>query len=379
MIAVDDPSQLAGLLFVVPVALVAIEFGLRGGLGAAALASAVTLAWWETRNANLSALAYANRFLVFTVVGGLTGHLSEQRRRWAEEADRWFEMSNDMLAIASLDGYFRRLNSSWEDCLGYSRSELVARPYVEFVHPDDVQRTLEAAKSLGAGPSELANFENRYRSRDGEWRWLLWSKRSDGHRIYAVAKDITERKSLESEREKMLERAEAVARTDPLTGLANRRAWDEQLKRELARAHRRHHPLAVVVLDLDHFKAFNDKHGHPAGDALLREAGASWSLALRSDDFLARYGGDEFGILLPDCPPDFAETVLERIRSGTPSPCSCSAGVAHWNGAETAEALLVRADSALYAAKRSGHTHAVADGPADAVARLGLEPRTDGL
>ncbi len=365
MIAVDDPSQLTGLLFVVPVALIAVESGLAGGLGAAAIAALVTLGFWQASGASLSVLAYTNRFLVFLVVGGLVGRLSEQRGRSAEEADRWFEMSNDMLAIASLDGYFKRLNSSWEDCLGYTRSELMARPYVEFVHPDDVQSTLEAARALGAGPSELTNFENRYRSRDGEWHWLLWSKRSDGHQIYAVAKDINDRKRVESERERLLERAEAVARTDPLTGLANRRAWDEQLTRELARAHRGNHPLAVVMLDLDNFKAFNDKHGHPAGDALLQKVSANWGLGLRAGDFLARYGGDEFGLLLPDCPPDFAKTVLERVRVGIPPPCSCSAGIAHWHGAETAEELVARADAALYAAKESNRARSSAGPAAD--------------
>lgn len=165
------------------------------------------------------------------------------------------------------------------------------------------------------------------------------------------------------ERRRMLESAAAIALTDPLTGLANRRAWEEELRREVARARRHSERLALVMLDLDHFKELNDTHGHQAGDTVLAEAAASWRTAVRTTDFLARYGGDEFAMLLPDCPDEYGETVLERIRTAIPPGCSCSAGIAYWDGNEKAEALLSRADAALYAAKRAGRNKAVrADG-----------------
>ncbi|MDQ6820392.1 MAG: diguanylate cyclase [Actinomycetota bacterium] len=358
-IAIDDPSELVGLFFVIPIALIAIEFGLLGGL-AMAVTAALTIAIWSVLSStNLSAVGYITRIVTFVVLGGVVGRLAEQREHLNAEADRWFEMSNDMLATASLDGHFTRLNASWERCLGYSMTELMSRPYVELIHPDDLQPTIEAAASLAAGPSDVVNFENRYRTKDGQWRWLLWSARSDGRQIYAVAKDISERKAVESERQELLERAEAVARTDSLTGLANRRAWEEELQREVARARRNQYRLAVVMLDLDQFKEFNDKHGHQAGDELLREASANWRIALRVSDFVARYGGDECGMLLPDCPPHYAESVLERIRAVTPGGCGCSAGIAYWDGAETAETMVSRADAALYAAKHAGRNQAI--------------------
>jgi diguanylate cyclase (GGDEF)-like protein len=164
------------------------------------------------------------------------------------------------------------------------------------------------------------------------------------------------------ERRRMLASAAQIALTDPLTGLANRRAWEEELRREVARARRNSHRLALVMLDLDHFKELNDSQGHQAGDTVLAEAAASWRNAVRTTDFLARYGGDEFAMLLPDCPDEYGETVLERIRTAIPPGCSASAGIAYWNGAETAEALLARADAALYEAKRAGRNTSVRAG-----------------
>jgi diguanylate cyclase (GGDEF)-like protein len=164
------------------------------------------------------------------------------------------------------------------------------------------------------------------------------------------------------ERRRMLKAAAAIALTDPLTGLANRRAWEDELRREVARARRTSHRLALVMLDLDHFKQLNDTRGHQAGDTVLAEAAASWRSTVRTTDFLARYGGDEFAMLLPDCPAEYGETVLERIRTAIPADCSCSAGIAYWDGRETAEKLLSRADAALYEAKRAGRNTSVTAG-----------------
>jgi len=291
--------------------------------------------------------------------------LTEAKRAERERAEleqissRWFEMSNDMLCEASLDGYFTRLNSAWERCLGFTGPELMAQPYLDLVHPDDVESTMTAAGGLAAGDSEIFDFENRYATQDGGWRWLLWSARSDGQKIYAVAKDITERKELEIERDELLKIAEAVARTDQLTGLPNRRAWDDELAREVARTRRTKERLAVVMLDIDRFKQFNDSQGHQAGDTLLHEAATNWRLVLRVSDFVARYGGDEFGMLLPDCPPHYAAVALDRVRTATPKGHTCSAGIAYWDGQESAESLVARADGALYAAKQAGRDRAI--------------------
>ena len=176
-------------------------------------------------------------------------------------------------------------------------------------------------------------------------------------------------------RERLLtmHRLNRLARTDELTDLPNRRAWEDTLERDLARAGRERTSAAVGILDLDHFKAFNDSNGHPAGDDLLRKSAQSWIRLLRDSDLIARIGGEEFGVLLNHPGDDAAiEIMLERIRIATPGGETCSIGAVRWDGRESAGQLMHRADVALYAAKEAGRNRvivaetklSVADSPA---------------
>ncbi|HEX6488269.1 MAG TPA: diguanylate cyclase [Candidatus Dormibacteraeota bacterium] len=149
-------------------------------------------------------------------------------------------------------------------------------------------------------------------------------------------------------------RVEALARTDSLTEAANRRHWESELDLAIARARRDGGPLCVAILDLDHFKAVNDDLGHQAGDRLLHSVALRWAVGLRQADVLGRYGGDEFAILLPSCEVEEALDVVERLRMLSVDDAPFSAGVARWNGEEGESDLLLRADGALYEAKRSG-------------------------
>jgi diguanylate cyclase (GGDEF)-like protein len=153
---------------------------------------------------------------------------------------------------------------------------------------------------------------------------------------------------------------DAQARTDQLTGLPNRRTWDDELPRELARARRGGEPLSLAILDLDRFKAYNDTYGHPAGDRLLRGAAAAWTERLRTTDLLARYGGEEFAVLLPGCDTEAATKVVECLRGAVPDDETCSIGVATWDGDESCDALVARADAALYRAKGAGRDRVIA-------------------
>ena len=141
--------------------------------------------------------------------------------------------------------------------------------------------------------------------------------------------------ALAHERADLLATLAEVARTDDLTGLSNRRAWDEALERELSRARRDGTPLCIGLADLDQFKVYNDDHGHQAGDRLLKQIAASWAAELRATDVLARYGGEEFALALPGCDLNDANILVERLRAATPEAQTCSVGLVRWDGEET--------------------------------------------
>jgi diguanylate cyclase (GGDEF)-like protein len=181
-----------------------------------------------------------------------------------------------------------------------------------------------------------------------------------GRALTAAAGQVAELLGILEERHQLVTSLARLALTDELTGLPNRRAWEEALARELARAARDDHPVCVAVIDLDGFKAFNDEHGHQAGDRLLTEAAQAWHNQLRASDLLARYGGEEFAAVIPAWPLTTAVEVVERLRATTPGGLTASAGVASWNRVESGAELFGRADAALYEAKQAGRDRTLA-------------------
>jgi diguanylate cyclase (GGDEF)-like protein len=163
----------------------------------------------------------------------------------------------------------------------------------------------------------------------------------------------------------------ALAHNDALTGVPNRRSWDLELSRAMAAAHRTGTRIAVALIDLDHFKRFNDRYGHQAGDRLLVGSAAAWRAHLREGDFIARYGGEEFGVILPDTAGPAAREVLERMLGSTPEGRTFSAGLVVWDGAETPQELVGRADGMLYRAKDAGRARVVGPDPAQRSAPAG--------
>lgn len=192
-----------------------------------------------------------------------------------------------------------------------------------------------------------------------------------------VARMVNRVFRLQIDNEQLVEELRRQATTDPLTGVANRREFLARLKSELSRARRSGEPLAVLGLDLDRFKAVNDHHGHPAGDALLLAVTGACQRVLRDMDCLGRMGGEEFAVLLPAASPEQAEAVAERVRravaEATVSDGGAQVGVTASIGAASAREagyelseLLRLADARLYAAKRLGGDRWVAAGPATA-------------
>lgn len=166
--------------------------------------------------------------------------------------------------------------------------------------------------------------------------------------------DLSATVMAEIELRHLTRRLDTEIRLDALTGLGNRRMWEDEGPREIARARRFDQPLVLALLDLDRFKRFNDRHGNAAGDELLRETAATWGAGLRDIDILIRLGGEEFALLMPGTGLDPAFDVVERLRGTLTSGITCSAGLAMLRDGETAGDLLGRADAALFRAKRSG-------------------------
>ena len=234
---------------------------------------------------------------------------------------------------------------------------------LEIVHPRDRARVRAMLAQCRRGNLSQARVEYRMRRRDGGYAWIedhaqVARRGSDGRplQVVGISAEITDRKEAEM-------RLAHLALHDPLTGLPNRRALSEALERALARAQRTGMPLAVLALDLDGFKAINDRYGHPAGDATLLEVAVRLRRTIRRSDLVARLGGDEFAVIAGELSGPAPVTRLARrigialsapiVLRAAVAEIAVSIGVAFYPGdGETSDELLNRADAALYAAKR---------------------------
>jgi len=184
-----------------------------------------------------------------------------------------------------------------------------------------------------------------------------------GHTQRLVAAD-EEKSALLAELKRQSDAFAQQAREDGLTGLANRRAFDEALAREFARAQRSNRPLCLALLDIDHFKRVNDAYSHAAGDAILKAISAIMQKHSREVDLVARWGGEEFALLFPDTTMRDAINTCERLRAGIAEfdaneiapglRITVSIGIAAHTGFTHHERMLIRADERLYAAKQAG-------------------------
>lgn len=288
------------------------------------------------------------------------------------------EQSSDMVTRIGLDNRLLYVSPSCARITGWSAEELLGTSALAGIHADDMERVEQAIAALKNGEAEEARFVYRQRHRDKGEIWaeaaLHVTLASDSGAIdgvVAVVRDITEQKDLQ-------DKLASLATTDGLTGLANRRAFDERLADEWARARRDGTQLSLLLIDVDHFKKFNDHYGHLAGDACLRALGRILSAqARRPADLAARYGGEEFAVLLPNTGPDGCAEVGEGIRQalqelamlhGQNPPSrlvTASLGGASAVPTETTmdcSTLVAAADRALYAAKDGGRDRLVMSG-----------------
>ncbi|MEQ9547855.1 MAG: diguanylate cyclase [Marinobacter sp.] len=288
----------------------------------------------------------------------------ENYHRSLQEWEWFFEHSVQMLCIAGLDGYFKRVNSAFANTLGYSKEELLSRPFVDFVHPDDVDKTARELEGLGSGRDSIS-FENRYLAKDGSWRWIAWYCPAITHattKLFAIARDITDDRRKEAE---ILYKASH----DSLTGLYNRAAFEESLEDAIALQRRSQDGEVVLYLvDIDGFKDVNDQYGHMTGDHLLQVLSNRFWQIQRAGEMVARVGGDEFAFLVDGTTEGSGsypfEPLAERIIAEAREPVKlsdgtvtvgCSIGIATFPGtADDVCSLMAQADKAMYSVKNSG-------------------------
>lgn len=272
---------------------------------------------------------------------------------------RFIELISDAVCVVDRNGFFLYISPAGHDVFGREPASMLGRSMLDFMHPDDHARTLSAAADVMAG-QPLRNFHNRYLRADGSVVDLLWSARwfEDEQLRIAVARDVTELKQAEA---LLVE----LARIDPLTGLANRLQMQEWLQLALLQASTRGERLALLYLDLDHFKDINDRHGHPFGDRVLQVFGARLQQNMAHPCRVARLGGDEFLVLVPgvssytqalDAAGALCRQLAEPMRVEAveiaPGP---SIGLAVYpEDADEVEMLIREADRAMYRAKAAG-------------------------
>ncbi len=304
----------------------------------------------------------------------------------------FLSVNPDMLCVANTDGKFLKVNQKFEHILGYTVEELEGESFVSLVHPDDIPSTLNVLNDLEEQKS-IMSFINRVRCKSGSYRYLEWRSQPNGKYIYASARDITEKRlkemnliQLAEELQKKNESLETLAVTDELTGLYNRHFIDIRIKEEMENSDRHNKPLSLIILDLDHFKLVNDKWGHPIGDEVLKHSAELTKRSIRKSDILARFGGEEFVVLMPNTRMGDALLVAENIRQQMESApnsivgqVTASFGVAERRNNESFYNWYKRTDEALYCAKKGGRNLVICSNQQEntTIARVHLNWKTE--
>jgi len=292
-------------------------------------------------------------------------HAEEARRHAQERFELLFEGAPIGMALLTPDGRWVRVNPALLKITGYSSEELLAKTFQEITHPDDLSVDLEHTQRLLVGEIGDYQIEKRFFHAQGHVISATLSvslvRDLQGKPLHFVAQiqDITERKLME-------ERVRHLAEHDSLTGIRNRRVFEQELAQQVRRCQRYGEQAALLTIDLDDFKRINDTHGHRVGDDLLKAIAHELGLRLRGTDLVARIGGDEFAVLLPGTSAEAAQRVakdLARVAgecgvtvANQRIATTASVGVAAIEQSTTSyENVLIEADRAMYAAKDARH------------------------
>ena len=304
------------------------------------------------------------------------------------------ENSRDVIILADFEERRSYVSSAAQRLVGWNPEELMHFKSLDLVRPEDRPRAEAAMRGLRSGMEDVM-IECRVRRRNGEYIWVEASLRVVRNPVTGIpsgvlnmVRDISERKTAEHELRNAYHAIEALAVTDPLTHLANRRRLDQCLTSEWRRGMRERQPISLLLIDVDHFKMYNDTYGHLRGDGCLKQiAESALDVVTRPGDLVARFGGEEFAVVLPNTPNEGAMEVaaeicaslLQRRLDHKASPIgyvTISVGCATMvpGLGQHAPMLIQKADDALYAAKRNGRNqvyNAEAMHPAIAVSHAG--------
>ena len=320
--------------------------------------------------------------------------MEEMLRNSEERYRRLIDNVCDIIWTMGLDGRFSYVSPATERMRGFTRDEVMRQSLEEILAPDSLAFAREYLRRLAANDQAglpLENFQGELeqRCKDGSTIWTyvtacpLYRDFGNAIEIIGVTHDISERRRYEQQLRQARDAAETanlalknanielqrLATTDVLTQVANRRHFEHMVEVEITRVQHYHHPLALLMLDIDHFKSINDGHGHQIGDLVLIELTRLVRQNLRATDVLARWGGEEFVVMLPHCRIDGAVSLAEKLRAliaNQPFPTvgtvTASFGVAEYRPHETLDDWFTRVDDALYAAKTAGRDRVCADG-----------------
>ncbi|MDH4943836.1 sensor domain-containing diguanylate cyclase [Sulfurimonas sp. C5] len=323
-----------------------------------------------------------------------------------EESDKTLNPILDIIMEGTWDwstktGHVDR-NPSWYRMLGYEVGIFLKDVFTweNIIHPDDYPRVMQHFEAYISGQTDKYEIEYRCKKADGSYLWIVdrgkiteWNDDGSVARMIGAHENIHDRKMFESELlsknkllqegnatlqelleeknlelqkaneelEKKIEEIERISRTDALTQIANRRCFEEEIKKEVERAKRYKHPLSLAMFDIDFFKDVNDRYGHIVGDHILIELSSLIAKSLRVHDSIARWGGEEFTLLLPNTSLNVSISVIEKLRKlikhtnfDQNISITCSFGLIEYDREESVEEFFKRADDALYKAKHSG-------------------------
>lgn len=275
---------------------------------------------------------------------------------------------HDLIAVLDDESKVRWVTPNCTSMFGWAPEQIIGRPMNAFVHEEDVSHV-----PWGSGWIIESPVTYRFRLANGLYHWVETRSIPEVATQVIATRDINAHYMAQSKAsdigELFADELERMAHTDALTLLPNRRSVERTLEREISRSTRSGTSFSVVFFDIDRFKAINDTYGHIRGDYVLKEVGQRLANALRPYDFIGRWGGDEFLLVLPETDRDHAVSAARRLSATLASKhvppvgaVTVSGGVAEHSG-EALETLIDRADRALYRAKGGGRNRIELDGP----------------